>query len=126
MDYLMGPLSFMSRIQDFYVPPPPIGVDYSYLSFTISGTTPTPQAALRMQSRTHVHFDHALDHVYDSHLTQGIDMLSTETDLGRASDALVTVIHKAATGSFPTTRSSTHARTGTMPQHPGLMMNVEN
>ena len=45
-------------------------------------------------------------------------MLSTETNLGCALDKLVTVIHEAATSSFPTTRSSTHAHTGTMQQHP--------
>ena len=67
-NYLLGPLAFISRVQDFMVPPPPLGADHSYLSFNISRDTPVIRAT-PILPRIRVHFDHALDPVNVSHLT---------------------------------------------------------
>ena len=105
MDYLIGPLAFGSWIDDFFVPPP-LGADHSYLAFRISGTPPVSGAA-RILPRVHVHFNHALDRVYVSHLAHALDLL--EMDLGHMTDALTSTIHDVTTRPFSTR---------TMPQNP--------
>ena len=74
MDYLLGPLAFISWVHDFIVPPPILGANHSYLAFIIFSTTLASRAT-PMLPWVYVHFEHILDHVYVSHLTQTLDLL---------------------------------------------------
>lgn len=79
-----------------------------------TSTTETPPLLLHVC----VHFDHALNPVYVSHLTYALDLFDEKTDLSRASDTLVSMIHDATIKSFPTTHSLAHTPLGTMLQNP--------
>ena len=86
------------RVQ--HLPLPPLGVEHAYLTFRISAATTAP-CTTPILPRVRVHFDHALDHVYVSHLTHGLASLQEETDLSRASDALTLVIMMPPHGPSP-------------------------
>ena len=124
VDYLIGPLAFLSQGPSFLVPSPPLGADHSYLAFHISSTIPISCAAPILPG-VHVHFDHVLDHVYESHLTQGID-LPEEIELSLATNALTSVIHDVATHSFPTKPVSLDMSNQDLcPRTLGMMTSVE-
>lgn len=63
VDYLIGPLSLVPRIDDFTILPPPLGADHSYLAFSLSGIISAMQRALPTLPQIRVHFDHTLDSV---------------------------------------------------------------
>ena len=68
-DYLIGPLAFVLWVHDFIVPPLPLSTNHSYVAFNISVIVLATKRASLTLACVQVHFDHALDVVYVSHLT---------------------------------------------------------
>ena len=58
VDYLMGSPALMRHIHDFAIPPPPIGADRTYLTFTISYTPLPPTPDPPISTYTHIQFHH--------------------------------------------------------------------
>lgn len=119
MDRLMGFLAFASHIHDLTVPPSTLGADNSYLAFSISTTTPATKRGPPAPTSVQIHFNHALDAIYMSHLSCELPaFIGDDADLAHVSNSQVSVVQDATTRSFPTTRSTTHPLVGKMPHNP--------